>query len=123
MRVLQLHAEIFEYEPIAIEIEEKYADQDVSRDKIRLQDLVVTLMAIEEGDDLAIVKFVCKGHQAIYEKSQEQHAINLPLFSPELKPCITTTSLRDYENDERRNHERRYRSEEGAFWMDKIIFS
>ena len=60
MRVLQLHAEIFEYEPIAIEIEEKYADQDVSRDKVRLQDLVVTLMAIEEGDDLAIVKFAAK---------------------------------------------------------------
>ena len=60
MRVLQLHAEFFEYEPIAIEIEDKYADQDVSRDKVRLQDLVVTLMAIEEGDDLAIVKFAAQ---------------------------------------------------------------
>ncbi len=56
MRVLQLHAEFFEYEPVAREIEEKYADQDVSCDKVRFQDLVVTLVAIEEGDDIAIVK-------------------------------------------------------------------
>lgn len=56
MRVLQLHAEFFEYEPVTREIEEKYADQDVSRDKVRFQDLVVTLVAIEEGDDIAIVK-------------------------------------------------------------------
>ncbi|MGH9925134.1 MAG: threonine--tRNA ligase, partial [Nitrososphaeraceae archaeon] len=56
MRVLQLHAEFFEYEPVAREIEEKYSDQDVSCDKVRFQDLVVTLVAIEEGDDIAIVK-------------------------------------------------------------------
>jgi threonyl-tRNA synthetase len=56
MRVLQLHAEFFEYEPVAREIEEKYADQNVSCDKVRFQDLVVTLVAIEEGDDIAIIK-------------------------------------------------------------------
>jgi threonyl-tRNA synthetase len=56
MRVLQLHAEFFEYEPVTREIEEEFADQDVSRDKVRFQDLVVTLVAIEEGDDIAIVK-------------------------------------------------------------------
>ncbi|MGI0043378.1 MAG: threonine--tRNA ligase [Nitrososphaeraceae archaeon] len=56
MRVLQLHAEFFEYEPVTREIEEEYADQDVSRDKVRFQDLVVTLVAVEEGDDIAIVK-------------------------------------------------------------------
>lgn len=60
MRVLQLHAEFFEYEPVTREIEEKYADQDVSLDKVRLQDLVVTLVAIEEGDDIAIVKFAAQ---------------------------------------------------------------
>lgn len=56
MRVLQLHAEFFEYEPVTREIEEEFADQDVSRDKVRFQDLVVTLVAVEEGDDIAIVK-------------------------------------------------------------------
>lgn len=56
MRILQLHAEFFEYEPIAREIEEKYADVNVSGAKVKLQDLVVTLVAIEEGDDHAVAK-------------------------------------------------------------------
>ena len=60
MRVLQLHAEFFEYEPVAREIQEKNADQDVSRQKVRLQDLVVTLIAVEEGDELSIVKFAAE---------------------------------------------------------------
>lgn len=60
MRVLQLHAEIFEYEPVTREIDEEYADQDVSLDKVRLQDLVVTLVAIEEGDDISVVKFAAQ---------------------------------------------------------------
>jgi threonyl-tRNA synthetase len=60
MRVLQLHAEFFEYEPVAMEIQEKYADQDVPREKVRLHDLVVILVAVEEGDELAIVKFAAQ---------------------------------------------------------------
>lgn len=60
MRVLQLHAELFEYEPVTREIDEDYADQDVSLDKVRLQDLVVTLVAIEEGDDISVVKFAAQ---------------------------------------------------------------
>jgi len=60
MRVLQLHAELFEYEPVTREIDEEYADQDVSLDKVRLQDLVVTFVAIEEGDDISVVKFAAQ---------------------------------------------------------------
>ena len=47
-------------------------DQDVSRETVRLQDLVVILVAVEEGDELAIVKFaaqdiksICKGSRTI----------------------------------------------------------
>ena len=68
MRVLQLHAELFEYEPVTREIDEEYADQDVSLDKVRLQDLVVTLVAIEEGDDISVVKFASAGYQALYAR-------------------------------------------------------
>jgi threonyl-tRNA synthetase len=60
MRVLQLHAEFFEYEPVAREIQEEYADQVVSREKVSLHDLVVILVAVEEGDDSAIVKFAAQ---------------------------------------------------------------
>jgi threonyl-tRNA synthetase len=57
MRVLQLHADFFEYEAVAREIEEQYADQDISKEKVSLEDLIVILVAVEEGDELAIVKF------------------------------------------------------------------
>lgn len=60
MRVLQLHADFFEYEPVAREIQEEYADQAVSREKVSLHDLVVILVAVEEGDDSAIVKFAAQ---------------------------------------------------------------
>lgn len=60
MRILQLHAEFFEYEPVAREIQEKYADQDVSQEKVRFQDLVVVLVAVEEGDELATVIFAAQ---------------------------------------------------------------
>ena len=60
MRVLQLHADFFEYEPVAREIQEEYADQVVSREKVSLHDLVVILVAVEEGDDSAIVKFAAQ---------------------------------------------------------------
>src|SRR5918996_6665088 len=60
MRVLQLHAEFFEYEPVSREIQERYAAPDVSRQNVRLQDLVVTLIAVEEGDELATVKFAAQ---------------------------------------------------------------
>ncbi len=72
MRVLQLHAEFFEYEPVAREIQEIYADQDVSREEVRLQDLVVILVAVEEGDELAIVKAGSAGYQGVYAEDQEQ---------------------------------------------------
>ncbi len=60
MRVLQLHAEFFEYEPVAREIQDKYADRDVSKEQVRLQDLVVILVAVEEGDEIAVVKFAAQ---------------------------------------------------------------
>lgn len=57
MRILQLHADFFEYEPISIEIEAKYADEDVSGTKVKFEDLVVTFVAIEEGDDHLVARF------------------------------------------------------------------
>lgn len=45
---------------MAREIQEKYADQDVSQEKVRYQDLVVVLVAVEEGDELATVIFAAQ---------------------------------------------------------------
>jgi threonyl-tRNA synthetase len=50
MRFLQLHSDFIEYKPIVKEIKE-FAEENVSKSKVRLEDLVVTLVAIEEGDN------------------------------------------------------------------------
>ncbi|MDQ3872606.1 MAG: threonine--tRNA ligase [Thermoproteota archaeon] len=49
MRLLQLHSDFIEYEPIEKEIGE--AEEIVSRSKIRLEDLVVSFVAVETEDD------------------------------------------------------------------------
>jgi len=54
MRLLQLHSDFIEYEPIAKEI--NYAEENVSKSKVRLEDLVVTLIAVEDDDDESIAK-------------------------------------------------------------------
>ena len=54
MRLLQLHSDFVEYQPIAKEIRE--AEENVSSSKVRFEDLVVTLVAIENGDDENLAK-------------------------------------------------------------------
>jgi threonyl-tRNA synthetase len=53
MRILQLHSDFIEYEPIQKEI--KMAEE-VEKKKTRLEDLVVLFTAVEEGDSEEIVK-------------------------------------------------------------------
>ena len=45
---------------MAREIQAEYADQDVSQERVRFQDLVVVLIAVEEGDESATVLFAAK---------------------------------------------------------------
>jgi threonyl-tRNA synthetase len=52
MRLLHLHSDFIEYEPIAKEI--KDAEDNVSKSKVRLEDLVVVLIAIENDDDESV---------------------------------------------------------------------
>jgi threonyl-tRNA synthetase len=49
MRLLQLHSDFIEYEPISREIDE--AQENISRRKTRLEDVVVTFVAVEKEDD------------------------------------------------------------------------
>src|SRR5689334_9094913 len=52
MRLLQLHSDFIEYEPVAREI--KDAEDNVSKSKVRLEDLVIVLIAIENDDDESV---------------------------------------------------------------------
>ncbi|AFU60338.1 threonine--tRNA ligase [Candidatus Nitrososphaera gargensis Ga9.2] len=54
MRLLQLHSDFIEYEPIEKEIRD--AEDITSKSKVRLEDLVVAFVAVENGDDESIAK-------------------------------------------------------------------
>jgi threonyl-tRNA synthetase len=54
MRLLQLHSDFIEYEPIAKEIRD--AEEIKSRSKVRLEDLVVAFVAVESADDENVAK-------------------------------------------------------------------
>jgi threonyl-tRNA synthetase len=54
MRLLQLHSDFIEYEPIEKEI--KSAEDISSTEKVRLEDLVVAFIAIETGDDESVAR-------------------------------------------------------------------
>ncbi len=53
MRILQHHVDFIEYEPIKKEIDRA---EEVEKKKVKLEDLVVIFIAVEEGDDEAIVE-------------------------------------------------------------------
>ncbi|HEX2615103.1 MAG TPA: threonine--tRNA ligase [Nitrososphaera sp.] len=54
MRLLQLHSDFIEYEPIEKEIRD--AEEIASKSKVRLEDLVVAFVAVESGDDESVAK-------------------------------------------------------------------
>ena len=54
MRLLQLHSDFIEYEPIEKEIRD--AEDIASKSKVRLEDLVVVFVAVENGDDESVAK-------------------------------------------------------------------
>jgi threonyl-tRNA synthetase len=53
MRLIQLHSDFMEYMPVRKEIEQ--AEENVSNDKVRLEDLVVILTAVEKGDNENVI--------------------------------------------------------------------
>ncbi len=54
MRLLQLHSDFIEYEPIEKEIRD--AEEISSKSKVRLEDLVVAFVAVEKGDDETVAR-------------------------------------------------------------------
>jgi threonyl-tRNA synthetase len=54
MRLLQLHSDFIEYEPIEKEIRD--AEEIVPQSKVRLEDLVVAFVAVESRDDESVIK-------------------------------------------------------------------
>jgi threonyl-tRNA synthetase len=53
MRLIQLHSDFIEYIPVRKEIEQ--AEENISNNKVRLEDLVVIMTAVEDGDNKKVV--------------------------------------------------------------------
>src|SRR5919109_1673451 len=53
MRLIQLHSDFIEYTPVRKEI--GLAEENISHEKVRLEDLVVILAAVEKGDNETVV--------------------------------------------------------------------
>jgi threonyl-tRNA synthetase len=53
MRLIQLHSDFVEYTPVRKEID--MAEENISHEKVRLEDLVVILAAVEKGDNETVV--------------------------------------------------------------------
>jgi threonyl-tRNA synthetase len=53
MRLIQLHSDFVEYTPVGKEIDA--AEENISHEKVRLEDLVVILAAVEKGDNETVV--------------------------------------------------------------------
>lgn len=53
MRLIQLHSDFIEYTPVRKEIDQ--AEENISSDKVRLENLVVVLVAVEKGDNETVV--------------------------------------------------------------------
>jgi threonyl-tRNA synthetase len=54
VRILQLHCDNIEYTPTKKEI--KTAEENVSSETIRLEELVVAFVAVEKGDDSSVAQ-------------------------------------------------------------------
>jgi threonyl-tRNA synthetase len=54
MRLLQLHAEFMEYEPIEEELND--AEKNILKSKIRLESLIVVFVSVEKGDNKTTIK-------------------------------------------------------------------
>lgn len=54
MRLLQLHAEFMEYEPVEEELND--AEKDISKSKTRLESLIVVFVSVERGDNKIIIE-------------------------------------------------------------------
>jgi threonyl-tRNA synthetase len=76
MRLLQLHSDFVVYQPIAKEIRE--AEENVSRNKVRLEELVVTLVAVENGDDESLASIAVNEIESYLAKLKSNRLLIYP---------------------------------------------
>ena len=82
MRLLQLHSDFIEYEPIEKEIRD--AEEIALKSKIRLEDLVVAFVAVENRDDESVAKMAVDEIKKYLDTVKSRPPARIPLRSSEL---------------------------------------
>ncbi len=93
MRLLQLHSDFIEYEPIDKEI--KDAEDIASKSKVRLEDLVVAFVAVESGDDESVAKAAVDEIKKYLDTVKSSKLLVYPYahLSSDLAPPVAAASL------------------------------
>jgi threonyl-tRNA synthetase len=75
MRILQLHSDFIEYEPIEKEIPEA---EECERKRVRLEEIVVLLTAVEEGDDEDVARKAVEEVRSFLQKLRVNRILIYP---------------------------------------------
>jgi threonyl-tRNA synthetase len=99
MQLLQLHSDFIEYEPIQKEIRD--AEDVIFKSKIRLEDLVVAFVAVENGDDESIAKMAAVEIKKYLDLVKSTRLLIYPyahLSSELAPPTAAITIIKSLEN-------------------------
>lgn len=99
MRILQLHCDSIEYTPTKKEI--KYAEDIENPETIRLEEIVVAFVAIEDGDDSSVAQNAISQIKNSMEKIGCKKLLLYPyahLSSNLAKPSVAMTLLKEMES-------------------------
>src|SRR5919109_4000358 len=99
MRLLQLHSDFIEYEPIEKEIRD--AEEIVLKSKIRLEDLVVAFVAVENRDDESVARMAVDEIKKYLDTVKSSHLLIYPyahLSSDLAPPAVAIDIIKSVES-------------------------
>jgi threonyl-tRNA synthetase len=93
MRLLQLHSDFIEYEPIEKEIRD--AEEIASKSRVRLEDLVVAFVAVESGDDESVARAAVDEIKKYLDTVKSSKLLVYPYahLSSDLAPPVAAANL------------------------------
>jgi threonyl-tRNA synthetase len=104
MRLLLLHSDFIEYTPVSKEIND--AEEIISNDKVRIEDLVVTLVAVEIGDNDRVLGEAIEKIQEYLNNVKSKKVLIYPyahLSSDLASPKEALEILRSFEKSARKS--------------------
>lgn len=121
MRILQLHSDFIEYEPVKKEIKQA---EDAEKKKHKLEEIVVLFIAVEEGDNEATAKKAVDDVKDFLKNLKVNKILIYPyahLSSNLAKPNVALKVVKEMENYSKKARIETYRAPFG--WNKKFTIS